>query len=269
MIRWTDETLAVDAIDEPTKALREDIDAGALGELTDDMSAQGLLQPIGVRGPSSAHRYETIWGHRRLLAARSLNWPTIPARVCPWDSDIGLARLAENFQRTDLNPREEALAVQELRAAGRPLVECARLLRRSVSWVESRLALLSWPPDLQQQVAAGALTLRAAAMFAEIDHAEYRKDLVDEARRTGASVATIGVWLAHYHADRDRIISNRETVAEILSRRETFRILFTCECCEKEFDTQQSVLLRVCAGCARTLEDERQANRNGEPASPA
>lgn len=151
MIRWQDASVALDAIDEPTKALREDIDPRALGELTDDMSQQGLLQPIGIRGPSPDGRYETIWGHRRLLAARSLAWTNIPARVCPWDTDIALARLAENFQRADLNPREEALAVRELRASGRALVECARLLRRSVSWIESRLALLDWPADIQER----------------------------------------------------------------------------------------------------------------------
>jgi len=109
------------------------------------------------------------------------------------------------------------------------------------------------------------MTMRAAGILAEIDHDEYRKDLVDEAKRTGASAATLGVWLAHYHADRDRILANRETVHEILSRRETFRVLFTCECCSREYDTQQSVILRVCTDCKRTLDEERAQAERPQP----
>lgn len=258
MIPWQDANVALGAIDEPTTALREDIDPAQLGALVDDMAANGLLQPIGLRGPSPSARYEVVWGHRRFLAARTLAWTTIPARICDWREPPTLARLAENFHRTDLNPREEARAVEGLIAEGRPIVEIARLLRRSVSWIEARRELLTWPADLQDAVARGQLSLRAASLLAEIDHAEYRKDLIDEAQRTGATAATIGVWTAHFAADRERIITNRETVTEILSRRETFRVMFNCEVCEQEYDTRESVLLRVCSGCKRTLDDERE-----------
>lgn len=258
MIQWKDVELPVDAIDEPIAPLREQIDATELGALIDDMAANGLLQPVGVRGPIDSGRYEIVWGHRRLLAARSLRWTSMPARLCPASTDPVLARLAENFHRHDLNPREEANAVASLRASGRPLAEIARVLRRSVSWVEARVELLKWPQELQNAVARGEMTMRAAGILAEIDHDEYRKDLIDEATRTGASAATLGVWLAHYQADRDRIITNRETVHEILSRRETFRVMFRCECCDVEQDTRDSVLLRVCTRCKRTLDDEKR-----------
>jgi ParB/RepB/Spo0J family partition protein len=270
MIQWQETLAQMDLIDEPAAPLREAIDPAALGELTDSLASDGLLQPIGLRGPGSGGRFEIVWGHRRYLAARSLGWTTIPARVCAWDTSPTLARMTENFQRTNLNPREEALAIEALREERRPIVEIARLVRRSVSWVEARLELLKWPADLQTAVAAGTLPLRSAALLAEIDHEDYRKDLIDEAQRTGATTASIGVWLAHYHQDRDRILSNRESVREILERRETFRVMFHCECCEEEYDTQQSVLLRICAACARTLEDEKaQTRRERNGSSPS
>jgi ParB/RepB/Spo0J family partition protein len=261
MILWQETLALMDLIDEPAAPLRETIDPAALGELTDSLATDGLLQPIGLRGPGSDGRYEIVWGHRRYLAARSLGWTTIAARICAPDTSPILARMTENFQRTNLNPREEALAIEALRKDRRPIVEIARLVRRSVSWVEARLELLQWPDDLQAAVAAGTLPLRSAALLAEIDHDEYRKDLVDEAQRTGATAATIGVWIAHYHQDRQRILSNRESVREILERRETFKVMFRCECCEEEYDTQQSVLLRICTDCHRTLEDEKQDTR--------
>ena len=261
MIQWQDEQLPVDAIDEPIAPLRETIDPTELHALIDDMAANGLLQPIGARGPNQNGRYEVVWGHRRLLAARQLQWTTVPARTCPKNTDPVLARLAENFHRHDLNPREEARAITALRENGRAIVDIAHLLRRSVSWVESRIDLLRWPDDLQEQVATGQMTMRAASLLAEIDNDGYRAELIGEAKRTGATAATIGVWLAHYASDRDRIITNRETVTEILERREQFRVMFVCECCETEKDSRDSVLLRVCTACKRTLDDEKQASR--------
>src|SRR5712664_2221472 len=115
MIPFTDQRIPLDAVDVPAEPLRESIDPQALGDLADDMAVNNLLQPIGARGPSPTNRYEVVWGHRRLLAARMLDWPSIPARVCPWPTDPALARIAENMMRTDLNPREEAHAVSALR----------------------------------------------------------------------------------------------------------------------------------------------------------
>jgi ParB/RepB/Spo0J family partition protein len=260
MILWQDESLPVDAIDEPIVPLREQIDPTELHALIDDMAANGLLQPVGARGPNQHGRYEVVWGHRRLLAARALSWTTIPARTCPLGTDPVLARLAENFHRHDLNPREEARAIGALRSAGRAVVDIAHILRRSVSWVESRIDLLRWPDDLQEQVARGELTMRAASLLADIDNDGYRQELIGEAKRTGATAATIGVWLAHYTADRERIITNRETITEILERREQFRVMFVCECCEEEKDSRESVLLRVCTHCKRTLDEEKRAS---------
>lgn len=257
MIQFQETTLLLDAIDEPADALRESIDSQALGELADDMNANGLLQPIGARGPNTAGRYEVIWGHRRTLAARLNGWTEIAARVCPTDTAPDLARIAENFHRVDLNPREEARAIGALRASGRPLAEIARIMRRSIGWVETRVELLTWPSDLQDAVARGELALNAARILSEIDHDDYRASLVGEAKRTGAKAPTISIWLAHYVADRDRIIHNHETVQQIVDRREAFHVLFDCECCGDRKDTRESVLLRICARCARTLDDEK------------
>jgi len=259
MIPFTDATIHLDALDEPAAPLRELIDPQALGDLADDMAVNNLLQPIGARGPSPAGRYECVWGHRRMLAARMLRWETIPARVCPWPTDPALARLAENMMRTDLNPREEAKAVRALRGQGHPVSAIARILRRSLGWVDSRVELLTWPDDVQELVARGELPMSSARLLAEIDHEQYRASLIHEVKRTGATANVVSVWLAHYQADRERIIRNTETVEQIVTRREAFTILFTCEVCSKQDDTRRSALLRVCADCARTLEEEKHA----------
>ena len=263
MIQFQDVDLPLDALDGPAVPSREELDPVALGELADDMANNGLLQPIGARGPSPEGRYETVWGDRRQQAARMLQWVTIPARLCVWSTDPLVARLAENLVRADLNPREEARQVAELRKRGKPLAEIARIMRRSVSWCEARLELLEWPVELQDAVVSGQLTFAAARLLGQVDHDDYRRQLVDEAQRTGATARVIDIWLAHYRADRDRIIRNHETVEQIVGRREAFIVLCRCESCRDEVDSSQTVLLRMCPRCVAALREEQLAQDRG------
>jgi len=269
MIPFTDKPLPLDVLDEPAEALRESIDPGALGDLADDIAVNGLLQPVGARGPSPTGRYEIVWGHRRFLACRMAQLTTIPARVCPWPTAPELARLAENFHRVDLNPREEARAVAALRGQGKPLAEIARILRRSIAWVNTRVELLDWPQELQDAVATGEMPMATARILAEVDHDSYRASLIEEVRRTGATAPVVSTWLAHFVADRERIIRNTETVEQIVTRREEFIVLFACECCGERRDTRESSLIRICRNCARTLTEEKndaaRENRDGLP----
>jgi ParB/RepB/Spo0J family partition protein len=252
--------IAVTLIDPPTHMLRDEIDPLKLGELADSMAAEGLHQAIGVRGPSDAGRFEIVWGHRRWAAARSLQWDEIDARVYPMSFDPLLAAISENLQREQLTPLEEAKAIEKMRAAGHPLQGIARLFRRSDVWVRARLDLLGTPPDVQEAVAAGALPLAVAYELASIEHAEYRRSLIEEAKRTGATLATVRVWVAHYEADRARIETNHDNVAEIVSRREAFVIYTACDGCRKDVDFRTTRALRFCSGCA----DELQAAFRGE-----
>lgn len=95
-----------------------------LQDLADSIKAQGLVQPIVVRpvnqqsdagqgkGP---HRYEIIAGERRWRAAQMAGLHQIPAvvRAVPDRTAIAMA-LIENIQRENLNPLEEAQALQRL-----------------------------------------------------------------------------------------------------------------------------------------------------------
>jgi ParB family chromosome partitioning protein len=92
--------------------------SGALAELAESIKAQGLIQPIVVRaavGAATARdRYEIIAGERRWRAAQLAGL----ARCRWWCARATTAAVAmaliENIQREDLNPLEEALALQRL-----------------------------------------------------------------------------------------------------------------------------------------------------------
>jgi ParB/RepB/Spo0J family partition protein len=258
MIPMADQDVRLDLIDPPANAAREHIDPDRLAELADDLASNGLLQRVGLIGPSPEGRYQVNWGDRRTRAARQLHWTTIAARVAPWGTDPTVMRAAENHVREQLNPREEARQVAELLAAGKSRGEIRRILRRSDAWIDARLGLLEWPADLQDAVAAGQLPLSVARQLLKIDHDGYRRELVGEAIRTGATERTAIVWAAAYGADRERFIRNDTTIQQMLEARDTFEILARCDSCEEQVNIARTRLIRLCAGCSHELEAAKQ-----------
>lgn len=260
-------------IREPSHRLRESIEPGPLGELADSMAAEGLHQPIGVRGPLEDGSFEIIFGHRRYLAAQLLHWREIPCRVYAPDYDPLLAAVSENLQRADLTPMDEARVVARFHERGEPLVAIARLFRRSDAWVRSRLDLLTLPPDLQAAVHDGRIKLGVASALRDVDHEPYRRSLIEEAQRTGATAQTAEVWRQHYLADRERITANSLMVAEILERREAWKIVVPCDLCRTDHDYTRTRGLRVCEPCfhalAQALQEEQQAARQAAVSAAA
>src|SRR6188474_3121970 len=111
--------LPVDLLQRGKYQPRIDMRPETLQELADSIRAQGVVQPIVVRPLDNADaghaRYEIIAGERRWRAAQLAGLHEIPAiiRRVPDEAAIAMA-LIENIQRENLNPLEEARALQRL-----------------------------------------------------------------------------------------------------------------------------------------------------------
>lgn len=91
---------------------RRDFEPAALQELADSIKAQGILQPIVVRA-TGENKYEIIAGERRWRAAQMAGLEAIPAIIRDITDETAIAMaLIENIQRENLNPMEEATALQ-------------------------------------------------------------------------------------------------------------------------------------------------------------
>ena len=125
---------------------RRDMDPQALEELAQSIKGQGVMQPIVVR-PIDGERYEIIAGERRWRATQLAGLDTIPAMVrdVPDEAAIAMA-LIENIQREDLNPLEEAEALQRLISEFTLThAEAAEAVGRSRAAVSNLLRLLELP----------------------------------------------------------------------------------------------------------------------------
>jgi ParB family chromosome partitioning protein len=93
---------------------RKVMDDEALQELAASIRAQGIMQPIVLRSVG-AQRYEIIAGERRWRASQLAGIEKIPAVIRDVNDESAVAMsLIENIQREDLNPMEEAMALQRL-----------------------------------------------------------------------------------------------------------------------------------------------------------
>ena len=138
---------------------RRHFDETSLKELADSLSAQGMIQPVVLRPRGDG--YELIAGERRWRAAQLAGLVEIPAIVKEYkDTDAAAVSLIENIQREDLNPLEEAAALQRLQAEfGMSHQAVAEAVGRSRAAVSNLLRLLELHDDVKELVDAGQLDM--------------------------------------------------------------------------------------------------------------
>jgi len=156
----------------------------ALQELADSIKVQGVVQPIVVRGIGGG-RYEIIAGERRWRASQMAGLQNIPAvvRNIPDEAAIAIA-LIENIQRENLNPVEEAMALQRLiDEFGMTHQQTAESVGRSRAAVTNLLRLLTLNHDVRQMLEEGKMDMghaRALLALAGKAQSDAARQVVDK-----------------------------------------------------------------------------------------
>ena len=152
--------LPVDLLQRGKYQPRTHMDPGALEELASSIKAQGVVQPIVVRELGTGS-YEIIAGERRWRAAQMAGLESVPAvvRNIPDQAAIAIA-LIENIQRENLNPVEEAVALQRLiDEFGMTHQQTAESVGRSRAAVTNLLRLLSLNDDVRTMLEEGRMDM--------------------------------------------------------------------------------------------------------------
>jgi ParB family chromosome partitioning protein len=174
---------------------RVDMRQEALEELAISIRNQGLIQPIVVRplpgaAPDALIRYEIIAGERRWRAAQIAGLKSIPSviRRVPDEAAIAMA-LIENIQREDLNPLEEARALERLIAEfGVTHSQAADAVGRSRAAVTNLLRLLELAPDVAMMVERRQLEMGHARALLALTNRREQLQIAQQVARDGLSV---------------------------------------------------------------------------------
>ncbi len=139
---------------------RRDMRAQSLEELAQSIHQQGVMQPVVVREIEPGH-YELIAGERRWRASQLSGLKAVPALVKPAsDRDVLSMSLIENIQREDLNPIEQAAALQRLQEEfGYTQQQVAKEVGKSRESVANLLRLLGLEPDVRAMLEKGELEM--------------------------------------------------------------------------------------------------------------
>jgi ParB family chromosome partitioning protein len=172
---------------------RIDMRQDSLEDLADSINAQGIVQPIVVRPISKkggSQRYEIIAGERRWRAAQMAGLAEIPAviRDVPDEAAIAMA-LIENIQRENLNPLEEARALDQLiREFDLTHAEAAKAVGRSRASVSNLLRLQDLSEKVKPLLEDRQIEMGHARALLALSNAVQQFDAARQVIKRGLSV---------------------------------------------------------------------------------
>ena len=137
------------------------------------IAAQGLLQNLIVTPLKKAGTYTVKAGGVRLRALQLLieqgTLPTdheVPVLVLAEEGDSVEASLAENFNRTPMNPADECEAFKHFIDKGSSAEDVAKRFGVTTRFVEQRVRLAELAPAIFEALAAGEISLGVAQAYA-------------------------------------------------------------------------------------------------------
>ena len=153
---------------------RRDMDPQALEDLANSIKAQGVMQPIVVRPLAGPNQYEIIAGERRWRASQLAGLDKVPCVIRSVSDEAAIAMaLIENIQREDLNPIEEAAALQRFQDEFELThQQVAEAVGKSRTTVTNLLRLMSLSAEAKKLVEHGDLEMGHARAILTLDSAK-------------------------------------------------------------------------------------------------
>lgn len=246
--------IPIDSIDDPKFAIRSRANESTLYALADSIRDVGLIQPILVR-PRGA-RFEVVAGHRRLVACRIIGLLTVPCIVNDVDdTSCDTIKLHENFCREDVNIIDEAKWLERIMTAKKAgISELAKMLKRSETFIRTRLDMLKWDKRILEAVALGKIKSGTAYWFAKITDPLVRLHYLDVGIKQGISMALARDWFHRWEnkglpeppPPQEKVLSSDEPKVEYYGE--------PCQFCGKPIVVGEEKILFVHPECLDALE---------------
>jgi len=168
---------------------RKEFNDDSIKELAESIKIHGIIQPLTVR-KISIDRYQLISGERRFRASKEAGLKEVPVYIRDVnDQELLEMALIENIQREDLNALEVAFALQRL------VEECelshenlAKRVAKKRSTVSNYLRLLKLPPEIQDALKTGQISMGHARVLAGTDDVALQLTFYDKILNTKLSV---------------------------------------------------------------------------------
>lgn len=201
-----------------------------LDQLAQAIQSQGFTTRLRVRpDPTASGYFQLVFGERRWRAAQMISLAAIPCDIADHtDDDMVEIGLAENIQRQDLDPLEEARALQMfIDQRNYSIRRLAERLGKDRGYIENRLALLRLPDDVQQLVEKRPDSIDAARRIGTLTTPEERAPLIDQVASGEISAQTVRTIVREHtrkaapdgqSSVRRRIAADAQIISVVLQR---------------------------------------------------
>ncbi len=185
-----------------------------LTELAASIEKHGVMQPIVIRPVDDAqHPYEIIAGERRWRAAQIAGLKHVPAIVRDLSDQVAIAlALIENIQRQDLNPIDQALALQRFHDEfGLSHQEIADTVGKARATISNLLRLLSLSEDVKQLMLEGLLDMGHARAILSLKmdaQLKVAKMVIEKGLSVRQTEQLVRDWNAPKTADQKTPVQN-------------------------------------------------------------
>ena len=161
---------------------------GDVTELAESIKKSGILQNLTVvpyvselTGEGTEDEYTVIIGHRRMAAAKQAGFTELPCAIKEMTPAEQLATmLAENVQRNDLTPFEQAEGIQMMFDIGETVADVVKKTGLSESTVRRRSKLLEMDMDKLRATEGRGATLADYERLNQIKDIKKRNELLED-----------------------------------------------------------------------------------------
>ena len=163
--------------------------------LAQSIRHSGLINPITVRTIEGETGYELVAGHRRFRATKDiLEWTEIECSVQELTDQAAKEIVyAENAQREDIHPMEEAELLEDLLGTNKNLDHAAGVLGKSKRGLGRLLALLNLSAHARKLFSANIITSGHAIILSSINK-KAQKALLQGSIEDGRCTESVKDW---------------------------------------------------------------------------
>jgi ParB family chromosome partitioning protein len=256
---------------EPKLAMRSEISQEQINELADSIMEIGLINPITLQ--KRGNKFEIIAGNCRFIACRQLQKTEIEATILEASEDALLQiRMDENIKRREVSEWEESMYLEAImKQTGCNQTELANKLGKSASYVNERLAIMNYHPQLLKALKDGQISFSVAREFNRVKEVKHLLEFLRFALAEAPSPATARKWVANLEYEgrmRDDVIGESDYDASDSERAER-AILGECNICGARIHQAKLRPIWACPDCKFAVENpsedekiEKKINNN-------
>ena len=182
---------------------------GDIESLARSIGEHGLIQPPVVKKERGGF-YRVIAGRRRAEAVKLLGWDEVTVTVYPPDAGDEAIALAENVNREEMHPLDEAETFRRLVDEGQAVEEIAGYYSRSVSAIYHRIRLIDLIDGIKTMFRDGKINITSAALIASLPEGDQEKFLKKFGERPRVERWDVNVFMSSVRKSTLDIIADGE-----------------------------------------------------------